>query len=183
VQDTLRIRAGSEVAVGGCGSASDAVVTRYGVGPVRVGMTAAALRSACPEARDTSWQQEGMKETGLVALPGGRRVVAVVAGGTVQRIVTVDPGLKTPTGLGVGAQVAELRASYGRMCAGVGEGQVAVWFPNAPGLSFGLDTAATRGWPAVRAQPDSIPDPTKIAALWVRQGSDDCPARPGEGTR
>jgi hypothetical protein len=183
VQDTLRIRAGSEVAVGGCGTAGDAVVTRHGVGPVRVGMTETALRSACPEARDTTWTAEGTKETGLVVLPGGRRVLAVTGGGAVRRIVIDDPAVKTPTGFGVGAAVAELRASYGRMCVGVGEGKVAVWFPNAPGLSFGLDSAATRGWPAARAHPDSIPDETKIAALWVRQGSDDCPARPGEGTR
>jgi hypothetical protein len=183
VQDTLRIRAGSEVAVGGCGSTGDVVVTRYGVGPVRVGMTETALRSACPEARDTSWTQEGTKETGLVALPGGRRVLAVTGGGAVRRIVIDDPAVKTPNGFGAGSAVAELRASYGRMCAGMGEGKVAVWFPNAPGVSFALDTTATKGWPPARVNPDSIPDETKIAALWVRQGSDDCPARPGEGTR
>jgi len=182
VQDTLRIRAGSEVAVGGCGSGGEASVTRYGVGPVRVGMTDAALRSACPEARDTAWTSEGTKETGLVALPAGHRVLAVTSGGTVRRIEVDDPGLKTPTGFGVGAGVAELRASFGKMCAGRGDRGVAVWFPNAPGLSFALDTAATRGWPPARVHPDSIPDEVKVAALWVRQGSDDCPARPGEGT-
>lgn len=184
VQDTLRIRAGSEVAVGGCGTANDVVVTRYGVGPVRVGMSEAALRSACPEARDTSWKAEGAMEKGLVALPGGQRVVAVIdRGGLVQRIVIDQAGLKTANGFGVGAEVAELRASYGRMCAGRGEGQVAVWFPNAPGISFGLDTAATKGWGPARVHPDSVPDEVTVAALWVRQGSDDCPARPGEGTR
>jgi|GEM_PF-1099488 len=183
VQDTLRIRAGSEVAVGGCGTAGEAVVTRYGVGPVRVGMPEAALRSACPEARDSTWTEEGTKETGLVAFPGGRRVLAVTAGGQVRRIVIDDPNMKTATGFGVGAEVAELRASFGRMCAGQGGRWVAVWFPNSPGISFGLDSLATRGWPPARVHPDSIPDDTKVAALWVRQGSDDCPARPGEGTR
>jgi hypothetical protein len=182
-QDTLRIRAGSEVAVGGCGSAGDAVVTRYGLGPVRVGMPEAALRSACPEARDTSWTEEGTKETGLVVLPGGRRVLAVTGGGTVRRIVIDDATVKTAAGLGAGAAVAELRESYGRMCAGRSDRWVAVWFPNAPGISFGLDSVATKGWPPARIHPDSIPDDTRVAALWVRQGSDDCPARPGEGTR
>ncbi|HEV7587509.1 MAG TPA: hypothetical protein VGO40_05215 [Longimicrobium sp.] len=183
VQDTLRIRAGSEVAVGGCGSSGDVVVTRYGVGPVRVGMTETALRSACPEARDTAWTAEGTKQTGLVVLPGGRRVLAATGGGAVRRIVIDDPAVKTPTGFGAGSAVAELRASYGRMCAGMGEGRVAVWFPNAPGLSFALDSLATRGWPPARVHPDSIPDETKITSLWVRQGSDDCPAPPGEGGR
>jgi len=178
VQDTLRIRAGSEVAVGGCGSTGDVVVTRYGVGPVRVGMTETALRSACPEARDSAWTAEGTKETGLLVLPGGKRVLAVTGGGTVRRIVVDDPAVKTPNGFGAGSAVAELRASYGRMCVGMGEGKVAVWFPNMPGVSFGLDSAATKGWPPARVNPDSIPDETKIAALWVRQGLDDCPARP-----
>jgi len=182
-QDTLRIRAGSEVAVGGCGSAADAVVTRYGIGPVRVGMTEAALRSACPEARDTTWTAEGTKETGLVALPGGRRVLAVTAGGSVRRIEIDDPAVKTPTGFGVGIEVGELRAAFGRMCAGRGDRGVAVWFPNSPGISFALDSLATKGWGPAQAHPDSIPDETRVSALWVRQGSDDCPARPGEGTR
>jgi hypothetical protein len=184
VQDTLRIRAGSEVAAGGCGSASDVVVTRNGVGPVRVGMSEGALRSACPEARDTTWRAEGTTEKGLIALPGGQRVLAVLdRGGVVQRILIDRAGLKTAGGFGVGAEVAELRASYGRMCAGRGEGLVAVWFPNAPGISFGLDTAATKGWPPARVQSDSVPDEVTVGSMWVRQGSDDCPARPGEGTR
>jgi hypothetical protein len=183
VQDTLRIRAGSEVAIGGCGSASEVVVTRYGVGPVRVGMSDRALRSACPEARDSSWKAEGTREAGLAVFPGGKRVLAVIAGGVVRRIVIDDPAVKTPNGFGTGSSVAELRASYGRMCAGMGEGRVAVWFPNAPGVSFGLDTAATRGWPPARSHADSIPEETRVTSLWIRQGSDDCPARPGEGSR
>jgi hypothetical protein len=181
VEDTLRIRAGSEVTIGGCGNASDVVVTRYGIGPVRVGMPVSALRSACPEARDTTWKgEEGTTETGLVALPGGRRVVAITSGGTVQRIVIDQPGLHTAGGDSVGTSVGELRGSYGRMCAGRSERQVAVWFPNAPGLSFALDSAATKGWTPTQSAPDSIPDDVKVGALWVRQGSDECPApKPG----
>lgn len=183
VIDTLRIVKGSEVTVGGCGNAGDVVVTRYGIGPVRVGMQVNALRASCPEARDTAWQQEGTKEAGVVVLPGGHRVVAVTTGGVVSRIVIDQPGLKTAAGDGVGTPVAELRAALGKMCAGTAEKQVAIWFPNAPGLSFALDTAATRGWPPARIDPDSISDTLTVAALWVRQGTDDCPARPGESGR
>ena len=184
LEDTLRIRPESAVTVGGCGNVTDAVVTRYGVGPVRVGMPVDALRSACPEARDTTWKgQEGATETGLIAMPGGRRVIAVMAGGTVQRIVIDQPGLKTGAGAGVGAKVGDLRSRFGRMCAGTAERQVAVWFPNAPGLSFGLDTAATRGWTPARIDPDSVPDTVAVASMWIRRGSDDCPAGPGESTR
>ncbi|HET7230706.1 MAG TPA: hypothetical protein VFJ16_11930 [Longimicrobium sp.] len=184
VTDTLRIRPESAVTVGGCGNVSDAVVTRYGIGPVRVGMPLDALRSACPEARDTTWKgQEGAAEAGLVVLPGGRRVVAVTAGGAVERIVIDQPGLKTATGAGVGSKIGDLRSSFGRMCTGAGERQVAVWFPNQPGISFGLDTAATRGWTPARMNPDSVPDTVAVGRMWVRRGSDDCPALSGEGTR
>lgn len=184
VVDTLRIRPQSEVTAGGCGNLNDVVVSRYGVGPVRVGMPVDALRAACPEARDTTWKgDEGTTETGLVAMPGGRRLVAVTAGGTVQRIVIDQPGLRTAAGVGVGAQVADLRSRFGRMCAGRGEGRVAVWFPNAPGISFGLDTAATKGWTPARVDPDSVPDTVAVGSMWVRRGTDDCPARPGEGNR
>ncbi len=184
VEDTLRIRPESAVTEGGCGNAGDVVVTRYGLGPVRVGMPADALRSACPEARDTTWKgQEGTAETGLVVMPGGHRVVAVTAGGSVQRIVIDQPGMKAAGGGGVGTPVGELRSRLGRMCVGAGEGRVAVWFPNAPGISFGLDTAATKGWTPARMEPDSVPDTVAVGLMWVRKGSDDCPARPGEGTR
>jgi len=183
-EDTLRIRAGAAVVVGGCGNANDAVVTRSGIGPVRVGMPLDALRAACPEARDTSWKgQEGTKETGMVVLPGGHPVLAVTVDSAVTRIVIDQPGVRTAAGIEVGATVADLRGRFGRMCAGRGEGQVAVWFPNQPGLSFGLDTVATKGWTPARAEPDSVPDDVKVTSLWVRKGSDDCPARPGEGGR
>lgn len=178
-EDTLHIRPGSEVAVGGCTTAADVSVTRYGIGPVRVGMTMAALRSACPEARDTAWKgEEGTQEAGAIVMPGGRRVLAVSAGERVARLVVDQPGLKTAAGFGVGSPVGELRATYGRMCAGTAEKRFAVWFPNAPGVSFALDSAATHAWAPTHAHPDSIPDETRVGALWVRAGSDDCPAPP-----
>ncbi|HEX8905729.1 MAG TPA: hypothetical protein VF771_12835 [Longimicrobiaceae bacterium] len=183
-EDTIRVRAASAVVAGGCGNVGDVVVTRYGVGPVRVGMPVDALRTACPEARDTTWKSPGgAQDTGVVVMPGGRRAVAVTAGTTVERIVIDQPGLQTGAGAGVGATVGDLRGRFGRMCAGRAEKQVAVWFPNAPGISFGLDTAATKAWTPAQLAPDSVPDDVKIISLWVRKGSDDCPARPGEGGR
>jgi hypothetical protein len=144
-------------------------------------MTVDALRGSCPEARDTAWKAEGTDERGVTVAPGGQPVLAVLAGDTVARIVVGAPGLKTAAGVGVGSSVGDLRTRYGRMCAGMGEGRVAVWFPNAPGLSFGLDTLATRGWTPARAVPDSIGDEVAIGSLWVRRGTDECPAATDEG--
>ncbi|HEU0052056.1 MAG TPA: hypothetical protein VFQ39_02720 [Longimicrobium sp.] len=178
-QDTLRVRAGAEVVVGGCANVPDLAVTRYGIGPVRLGMTADALRGACPEARDSTWRAEGTEERGMVVAPGGKPVLAVLARDTVSRVVVPAAGLKTAAGVGVGSTVGDLRTRYGRMCSGIGEGRVAVWFPNAPGISFGLDTLATRGWTPAEASPDSIADEVAVGSLWVRRGSDDCPAGGG----
>ena len=172
--DTIRIRAGSEVVAGGCGGVDDVSVTRYGIGPLRLDMAAADVRTLCPEARDTSWQQEGTTERGLAVRLAGRPVTVVLARDRISRIVVDTAGVRTGVGVGVGSTLADLRGRYGRMCAGAGEGRVAVWFPAAPGISFGLDTAAVR--PQGTVDPQTLPETAAVDRMWVRQGTDDCPA-------
>jgi hypothetical protein len=179
LQDTIRIRPGSERAAGGCATAGSSPAQRYGIGPVRLGMKSAALRAACPEARDTAWQAEGMAEKGLLVSLAGRAVVAQLAGDSVVRIVAVSPEVRTAVGVGIGSMLGDLRSRYGRLCALEGEGRIALWSPNAPGVSFGLAPADTAG--AV-AQPDSIRDDVRVASLWIHGKDTPCPARP-EGTR
>lgn len=172
--DTIRIRAGSEVVAGGCGGVDDVAVTRYGIGPLRLDMQAGDVRTLCPEARDTTWRQEGTTERGLSVRLAGHPVTLVLdARQAVRRIVVDTAGVRTGTGVGVGSTLAELRGRYGRMCAGAGEGRVAVWFPAAPGVSFQLDsTVALSG----TADPRALPDSARVDRMWVRQGTDDCPA-------
>lgn len=175
-QDTIRIRAGSEVVVGGCGGIKDVSVTRYGIGPVRLDMKASDVRTLCPEARDTTWRgQEGMTEKGLAVSLATHPVLLVLSADRVSRIVVDTAGLRTGAGVGVGATLEDLRGRYAVLCSGQGDGGVAVWSPAAPGISFGLDTAATAEWSTRRLPPDSLPQDAKVTSMWVRKGADTCP--------
>jgi hypothetical protein len=144
------------------------------LGPARLGMTAAALRQATPATRDTTWTREGTAERGVVVPVGAGRALALLAGDTVARIEVRDPAARTREGFGVGSTVGELRAAFGAACADVAEGEVVVWFPRAPGVSFALDVRPPREARTARAQPDRIPDATRVTRWWLRRGTDRC---------
>lgn len=174
VQGSFGIRPGSEKAAGGCATAGSAPAQRYGIGPVRLGMASTSLRAACPEARDTAWEAEGMAEKGLLVSLAGRPVVAQLSGDSVTRILAVSPEVKTAAGVGIGSTVGDLRSRYGRLCAIEGEGRVALWSPNAPGVSFGL----APGDSAAALPADSLRDELRVASLWIHGQNTPCPARP-----
>lgn len=170
-QDTAR----RDQAVPDTARGDQPVIERDRLGPARLGMTTGALRQAAPSARDTTWTREGTRERGqVVPLQGGGRALAVLAGDTVSRIEVRDTIARTRERLGVGSRFEELRAAYGRACADVAEGEVVVWFPNAPGVSFALDARVPQNPAQLRANPEQIPGTARVTRWWLRRGTDRC---------
>ena len=153
--------------------------SRDQLGPARLGMTTTELRQAVSGARDTTWSQEGMTERGMVLpISDGGRALAVLSGDSVLRIEVRDSVTRTREGLGVGSTLEELRAAYGRPCAGVGEGIIVVWFPAATGISFALDTPMSAATEVAR-EPDRIPGTARVTRWWLRRSTEQCPVSGG----
>lgn len=156
-------------------TAGPAVQRREQLGPLRLGMSAAEVRQAAPNARDTTWSQEGSQQRGLVVPVGGGSAVAALDGEAVSRIEVADASVRTAERLGVGSRMEELRAAYGSPCADAAAGRVVVWFPNAPGISFALDTPVPQNPAQLRENPGQIPAGARVTRWWVRRGTDSCP--------
>jgi hypothetical protein len=150
---------------------------REQLGPVQLGMTGAALRRAVPAARDTAWAQGGAPQRGLVVPFGtGGGALAALSGDSVVRIEVRDPAVRTRERVGIGSRVEELRAAYGPACADVADGGVVVWFANAPGLTFALDTPVPESPAQLRASPERVPGSARVTGWWLSRGADRCPA-------
>jgi hypothetical protein len=162
------------------GSAADTTAARVvdppdRVGPVRLGMSASAVRQVA-SARDTTWTHQGTPRQGVwVTLDEGGRLLAALSGDSVTRLEVRDATVRTGEGLGVGSRLEELRSAYGAGCADVDEDVVVVWFARAPGVRFALDTATPQDVAQLRANPDRLPGAARVTRWWLRRDAESCP--------
>ena len=151
-------------------------LTATGVGPVRVGARLSTISDRCT-VRDTAFSLgEGIQENGRVVSFGASSATLIVSrdsNATIERIIIADSSIRTDAGIGVGKTVGALRAAYGRLCAASGEGRVIVGVPPLPGVSFGT-SAALRANDRVEANPEAIPDTTRVTGIWVYGGRAAC---------
>jgi hypothetical protein len=159
----------------GLGEDAASAESRDRLGPLRLGMAVGELRQTVPQARDTTWQQEGMTERGVLVPVGTGGALAVLSDDTIARIEVRDPAVRTREQVGVGSTLEQLRAAYGSACADLGEGFVVVWFPAAPGISFALDAPLPANPGQLRANPDILPGSARVTRWWLRRGADHCP--------
>ncbi|HEX6558341.1 MAG TPA: hypothetical protein VF021_02745, partial [Longimicrobiales bacterium] len=154
----------------------DTTTRRDRLGPIELGMTAGALKQAAPNARDTAWSQDGVRQRGLLVPVANGNALAVLSGDAVERIEVAHTAIRSAERLGVGTRMDELRAAYGPACADAIAGRVVVWFARAPGISFAINTPVPQNPAQLRDNPDRIPGNAQVTRWWLSRGSNSCPA-------
>ena len=147
---------------------------RERLGPVQLGMSAAAVKQAAPGARDTTWSAAGARQRGLLVPIANRTALAVLSGDAVVRIEAAHPAIQTAERLGVGSRFSELSAAYGAPCAEVIDGRVVVWFARAPGVAFALDAPVPRSGAELDA--GNIAGTAQVTRWWLSRDADVCPS-------
>ncbi len=151
------------------GSCRPGPITGYGIGAVRLGMTADSLRASCQgsvERREAA--DEGDTALVLHVPIGADTAVAEIDVGQVWRIQVRAPGLRTEDGIGVGSTLGELLTDD-RATGMSGEGRLFVITPSRCGLSFQLAPAAARALPqgGDAAALRRLPADTRIVRILV----------------
>lgn len=148
---------------------------REQVGPIRLGMTRAALAEIAPATTDTTWTRAGSDRRGAwVPLGDDGRALAELDGDSVVRLEVRQQGVRTRERQGVGSTLEELRSAYGAACAAVEDDAVVVRFASAPGVTFALDAPVPDDAAGLRANPDQLPGTARVTSWWLQRGGAGC---------
>lgn len=158
------------------------VVSADSVGPVPLeGLTIEALRSACPQARDSFDANATDSPVLLLARWGGGvqffglgPIADSIPRGEVGTVLVTTPEIRTRQGLGVGSRLDAIRRSLGPQLIGFSDPEGAVAAPRgnpASGVLFVLEgfEAVVRqggGWRGdTLARSDAVPGSTRVTAI------------------
>lgn len=151
-----------------------AAVDSGGLGPLRVGMSRAALKLRCGALGDSTASDEmgGTRTLTPVPVAGVTRAIAewTGPGGDPARILVVDSTIATHGGIRVGRSMREIRAAHHRLSAGYGEEGVFVWPVDEPGISYLTNFRASEvlsSAEAVDGHPELVPDSARICMIVV----------------
>lgn len=142
-------------------------------GALRLGMTSAAAKRACPVVRDTTEDIEGERLRRLTFVVLGDTLRAWVVDGALHNILVESPRFMTADSVRVGMPLSRLFA-YKGLTGGYGEGDYYVMSDSAPvcGLSFLIDFGP-RNPPGIqrgtRESLEAYGETAKIDAILVRR--------------
>jgi hypothetical protein len=145
-----------------CGVSGGTTLTGSGIGALRIGVSAAQIRSRCMVlSEDTAAPgPEGQKEHRLIVVTGSVNTTATLVNNRVWRLQVASPVFRTADSLGVGTQVSELRGPNARLARGEG---TYVLRRDHCGLSFQLG----RGVPATAQTLEAVPDSVRVSRVLV----------------
>ena len=149
-------------------SCGEPVITETGVGKVKIGMTANALRASCQIVLDTlrPGGEGEIQHVLRVAFPPDY-LDAEIVNDSVWRLDILTPGIRTADSLGVGTALHRL-LQMSRPRGASGEGRMFVMSPDHCGRSFEISYFGPMprgGWtPANLAR---LPDSTHVVAVLV----------------
>jgi hypothetical protein len=176
--DTRAPDSGAIATADACSGGAAPILTAGGVGPVRLGGRAKEIAARCA-VHDTAITLEGTRENARAIRLSGSTVVALLGpDSTISRIIVREGAFRTEGRIGVGSTVGNIRQTYGRICAGLGDVPgVVVSAAGLSGISFETSASPSklpRGGRSVERDPSLVPDSAHVMSLWIYDGESLC---------
>jgi hypothetical protein len=150
------------------------LITSKGIGPVQLGLSLDSLNKLC-SVRDSSLREDEGQPASAKAISVGEGSAPILlfideAKRTIRSATTADPFFRTPTGVGVGSTVAELRPNRTQMCGDRGPTGIEVWTTSFPGVVFGTTAyppKMPKGGSGLKSGAAAVPDTAQITFVSV----------------